>query len=486
MKKFPFIFLSTEEQRADIYKAVKKGELRKIGPKLYSSNTKDEPAQIVRQNIWQIISLLLPGAVVSNRSAVENKISPDNRIYLTGAYTRAIRLPGIELVVIKGHGPIAEWDNPLFDFFIACRERAYIENLTKTKAKGSELKNLSQYELEERLILIYKNGGADELNKLRNRSKQISVLLGLENEGKILDNLIGGIQGTQEAELMSPLGKAYSIGAGYDPIVVERFSILRSALADDSFPDRMVDHDGSLLSFYNVSFFDAYFSNFIEGTEFEVEEAIEIVDSGVVPADRPEDGHDILGTYRIVGSAYEMNIIPGSFDDFLEILTRRHATIMEGRPDKGPGRFKDRPNRAGTKQFVDPALVKNTLRHGYELYRGLEHPFARALAIMFIISEVHPFIDGNGRISRAMMNAELVSKGMTRIIIPSAYRGDYLSGLRSLSDVNDPVAFITQMKHAQNFVSKVDFSHRDSAISILRGCNAFEKPDSDKMLKMPL
>jgi hypothetical protein len=389
------------------------------------------------------------------------------------------------LVVLKGHGPIPEWDNPLFDFFIACRERAYLENLKKSKAKGSELKTLPQHELEERLILIFKSGGAHELNKLRDRSKQISVILGLETECKKLDNLIGGIQGTQGAELQSPLGKAYSIGAGYDPNVVERFAILRAALADDSFPDRMVADDENLQSFYNVSFFDAYFSNFIEGTEFEVEEAIEIVDSGVVPVDRPDDGHDILGTYRIVGSAFEMASIPRTFDDFLEIITRRHATIMAGRPDKGPGRFKDKPNRAGTKQFVDPSLVKNTLRHGYELYRGLAHPFARALAIMFIISEVHPFNDGNGRISRAMMNAELVSQGMTRIIIPSVYRGDYLSGLRRVSDVNDPVAYIKQMKHAQNFVSRVDFTRRDDAIAILRWCNAFEKPSSDLVLKMP-
>ena len=48
-------------------------------------------------------------------------------------------------------------------------------------------------------------------------------------------------------------------------------------------------------SFINVAFFDAYFSNFIEGTEFEVEEALQIIGSGIVPADRPADGRDILG-----------------------------------------------------------------------------------------------------------------------------------------------------------------------------------------------
>ncbi|GAI76162.1 unnamed protein product, partial [marine sediment metagenome] len=30
--------------------------------------------------------------------------------------------------------------------------------------------------------------------------------------------------------------------------------------------------------------------------------------------------------------------------------------------------------------------------------------------IMFVISEIHPFLDGNGRIARVMMNAELVKE----------------------------------------------------------------------------
>ena len=33
---------------------------------------------------------------------------------------------------------------------------------------------------------------------------------------------------------------------------------------------------------------------------------------------------------------------------------------------------------------------------------------------MFLISEVHPFDDGNGRIARVMMNAELVSAADVR------------------------------------------------------------------------
>ncbi|MEA3544436.1 MAG: Fic family protein, partial [Thermodesulfobacteriota bacterium] len=249
------------------------------------------------------------------------------------------------------------------------------------------------------------------------------------------------------------------------------------------FPVRNASDVGE--EFYTTAFFDAYFSNFIEGTEFEVEEAFEIVDSGIVPPTRPKDGHDILGTYRIVGSIDEMTKIANTFEEFENLLISRHAVILEGRPDKRPGQYKLRPNVAGLTRFVDPALVRGTLRQGFELYRGLAHPFARALAMMFFVLEVHPFDDGNGRIARAMMNAELVASKQVRIIVPSVFRNEYLSGLKRMTNECDPIAFIRQMQHVQEVISRIDFSSKNGAIERLRHCNAFAAPANDIKLRMP-
>ena len=483
MKKFPLLFISDTTRSAEISRAVKSGLVRKIGPKLYTSNLKDSPAQIVRQNVWQILSLLIPGTVVSHRSAIENKISPAGCIYVTGEYRRTIDLPGLKIIVQKGSGPLDGWDSPILNLYVACRERAYLGNLSPSKARGHELKTLARHEIEERLAVILGSNGEQEINRLRDRAREVAGLLNLESEFLKLNELIGAVQGTKEANLTSPLSKAHSIGEGYDPKAVERFAALRAAIADAAFPVRNAPDAGE--EFYTVAFFDAYFSNFIEGTEFEVEEAYEIVDSGIVPLARPEDGHDILGTYRIVGSLDEMTKTPSDFEEFEDLLTSRHAVILEGRPDKRPGQYKRRPNIAGLTRFVDPALVRGTLRQGFELYRGLAHPFARALAMMFFVLEVHPFDDGNGRIARAMMNAELVANGQVRIIVPSVFRNEYLSGLKRMTNECDPVAFIRQMQHVQDFVSRIDFSNKDSTIEKLRGCNAFAAPADNIRLRMP-
>src|SRR5260370_7144152 len=58
------------------------------------------------------------------------------------------------------------------------------------------------------------------------------------------------------------------------------------------------------------AFFDAYFSNYIEGTEFEVDEAVGIVFEHRIPAQRPKDAHDILCTYRLL--SHLRNIFPNT------------------------------------------------------------------------------------------------------------------------------------------------------------------------------
>ena len=121
MKKIPFLFISDTSQSAEMSRAVKSGLVRKIGSKLYSSNLRDTPEQIIRQ----ILSLLIPGTVVSHRSAIENKISPAECIFVTGEYRRTIDLPGLEIFVQKGYGPLEGRDSPILNLYVACRERAY-------------------------------------------------------------------------------------------------------------------------------------------------------------------------------------------------------------------------------------------------------------------------------------------------------------------------------------------------------------------------
>jgi Fic family protein len=99
--------------------------------------------------------------------------------------------------------------------------------------------------------------------------------------------------------------------------------------------------------------------------------------------------------------------------------------------------------------------------------------------MMFLVADVHPFIDGNCRIARVMMNAELVAHGSNTIIIPTVYREDYLLALRALSRRNRSAPFVDMLYRAQKF-SRLDFSAYPKVLAELRRRNWFKEPDDAK------
>jgi Fic family protein len=157
---------------------------------------------------------------------------------------------------------------------------------------------------------------------------------------------------------------------------------------------------------------------------------------------------------------------------------------MEGRPDKKPGEFNTKGNQSGSTIFVVPDLVRGTLEKGFEFLDALAEPLQRAIFMMFLVSEVHPFVDGNGRVARALMNAELVAGGEERIIIPTAYRTDYLGALKAISQssLTDPV--LRMLDAAQRYTHAIDWSSLASAQAMLEDTNAFAECELAK-LKLP-
>ena len=480
-KKLPILFLSDSSSSGTISREVKTGRVRKIGPRLYTNNISDDTAYIIRQNWLQALSLLMPGCVVSNRTALESRVSPAGRVYVTGEYNRALELHGTKFVQIKGHRPV-EGDTPLLGIYMSSRARALLENLTPSRQRvGGELKNLPREMIERRLAELLNVEKEASLNRLRDQARTIALLLGLEKEFAELDNIIGTLLRTRNATVADPIAKAYQFGNPYDQNALTRVEALWSVLSSKPLTYHP-SNAGSGQAFYTAAFFDAYFSNYIEGTRFKVDEAKEIVDSGVIPAVRPADGHDILGTYRVVSSLEEMRRTPAAPEELIELLRNRHVDIMVGRPDKRPGRFKEVINYAGATRFVDPDLVQGTLLQGFGMYRSLEHPFARAVLIMFLIAEVHPFDDGNGRTARAMMNSELIAVEETRIIIPSVFRNEYVASLKRLTNHLQPESFIRVMSFAQEFVSSISFEEYRVARSQMEDSHAFDDPAEDKKL----
>jgi Fic/DOC family len=478
------VILSDRTTSTTISRMVKAGRARKLGPKRYTPNMTDPLAAIVSRNLWPIVGMLIPGAVVSHRTAFENRAAPDGSVFLSAAYPRRIRLPGVILRQVKGRGP-APGDMPCMgSLCLASRPRAFLENLLPSRSRDAVPKTVGRNEVEHRLAELLRISGEDTLNRLRDEARKVAPALGLEEQFRMLDGMIGALLRTRADRLKSPSARAYAAGEPYDPTRLPVFEALFTTLRNGAWP-RRPDNAGTPPAFFNAAFFDAYFSNSLEGTEFPVEQAMRIVFAGEIPAERPADAHDVLGTYRLVASQQEMRRQPRNFEDFLALLRRRHATIMESCPDKLPGQFETADNQTGGTLFVSRDLVTGTLHQGFGMYQALDEPFARALFMMLLITEVHPFTDGNGRMARVMMNAELIAGGETRIIIPTVYRNEYVGSLRGLANNLDPDPFTRVMGVAQLFVHGTDFTDLNHARRFLARHNAFRDPADDVRLRMP-
>jgi hypothetical protein len=478
--RFPEIFVSTTEESPAVSRAVRQGILRRIGPKLYTRNLTDAPETIVRRHLWPLVARFVPGALIADRTAIENAPAADGSVCVISDRERPVALPGLTIRPRAGPGPL-DTDRPFIGgLFLSSLARAYLDNMAPSRGRAGQVRRtLGREEIELRLDDLVRRNGEAALNRLRDEARRVAPMLGREREFAAFETLSGALLGTRRDRLVTERARARGAGAPFDPDRMRLFERLHRELRDTATPPRPArarDATGRA----TLGFFDAYFSNFIEGTEFEVEAAADIVFRNVIPRDRPADAHDILGTWGLVSDPVEMSRTPRDAGSLVALLKQRHAAVMGARPDMGPGAFKRAANRAGRTLFVDPAHVEGTLARGFEVFNSLETAFARAVFMMFMISEVHPFADGNGRVARVMMNAELVAAGEERIIIPTIFRANYLSGLKALSNVDNPTTLVRSLDFAQRWVAAIPWGELSHTQRVLERCNAFMDPtDAD-------
>lgn len=464
-------------------KLEKEGKIKKIAPRLYTGNLEENPERIVRRNLFTILGQLFPGAVLSHRSALEFKPTSTDQIFLTHSYSKKTKLPGLTIRFLEGKGAI-EGDNILSGkVHTSQRARAFLENLQTSRKRGPDSKTLTFFEVEERLEQIVRINGEEELNKLRDRARAISQELGMKKEFTKLDEVISALLSTHSSKILrSPIATARAFGIPFDPYRYELFEKLFGELNQFQFQS-FEEKNKELKSFRNFAFYEGYFSNYIEGTIFEIEEAKQIIETQTAIPTRNQDSHDILGTYKIVSNRKEMSTVPKSPDELISILKYRHSILLSTRTDKSPGQFKNKNNFAGQTSFVDLNLVRGTLIKGFEFYSALTNSLAKAAYIMFMISEIHPFLDGNGRIARIMMNAELVNANQSKIIIPNVYREDYILSLRKLTRQQDSDPYIRMLSKAHQFSASIYGNTMSDVQSKLELSNAFLLPD-EGVLKM--
>ena len=76
LDRMPEAFVSDKHITRPVSREVKAGRLRKLASRLYTRNMTDPPEAIVARNLWNIVAGYFPGALIADRTALENARRP--------------------------------------------------------------------------------------------------------------------------------------------------------------------------------------------------------------------------------------------------------------------------------------------------------------------------------------------------------------------------------------------------------------------------
>lgn len=196
-----------------------------------------------------------------------------------------------------------------------------------------------------------------------------------------------------------------------------------------------------------------YSSNAIEGNTLTISETKVLIEDGITVGGKP-----IRDCLEAIGHAK-------AYDFMLKLARNKTQTITEenilqlhflfynGIDSEMAGKYRNKEvYLTGTEKSLPspkeiPELMKEFIMRMDEL-KGKLHPIEYAALLHKKLVDIHPFVDGNGRTARLLMNLSIINSGYGIVCISPVLRNEYINSLR-LSDnekvKNEPfVRFLTE------------------------------------------
>jgi Fic family protein len=176
----------------------------------------------------------------------------------------------------------------------------------------------------------------------------------------------------------------------------------------------------------------AYSSNALEGNSLTETETKIVIEDGITIGGKPVRDHlEALGH----SEAYDLLFRLAKSQDITEANVKELHRLFFYRIDaKQAGKYRKRRVIITGTDFIPPGPERITglmesFIAGLPEVRAKRHPVEFAALIHKELVTIHPFIDGNGRAARLLMNLALLQAGYPVAIIPPILRRDYLDTL---------------------------------------------------------
>ncbi len=199
-----------------------------------------------------------------------------------------------------------------------------------------------------------------------------------------------------------------------------------------------------------------YESNRIEGNTLTLQETALVVEEGLTISGKSMREH-LEAINHNEAIAFIKEVAQGTEDISERIILQIHALILRGIDRQNAGRYRTVPVLISGSRHVPPQpyLIEKQMEDFMLRFRQLEaegtHPVHVAAYLHDELVRIHPFIDGNGRTSRLLMNLYLLRHGYVSVLL----KGDaesklaYYKALEASHVDKNPAPFRTLVEEAE-------------------------------------
>jgi Fic family protein len=184
-----------------------------------------------------------------------------------------------------------------------------------------------------------------------------------------------------------------------------------------------------------------YTSNAIEGNTLTRQETAMVIEKGTTVSGKTlveqlEAKNHALA-FDFVNTLKNKTRTEIAENDILKI----HSYILSGIDDVNAGRYRNVSVRVAGSNVVFPNSVKvSELMKNYLNWltsNNTDHPIKIASDAHLKLVTIHPFVDGNGRTARLLMNLILLQNGFPSAIIKNEDRLEYINSIEKAQLTND-------------------------------------------------
>lgn len=205
-----------------------------------------------------------------------------------------------------------------------------------------------------------------------------------------------------------------------------------------------------------------YASNAIEGNTLNLAETKVVLEDGITIGGKSlKDHYEAVGHAKAFDKIIELSQKAIFTEEDIKLL---HKLFYNQIDEVNAGRYRTnqviitgsdvelpKPEELSAKM----AEFVNSLPHLKETL----HPVEYAAMVHIIFVNIHPFVNGNGRVARLLMNLALLQSGYNIVVIPPVVRADYISALQE-SNKGNYVPFV-------NFISEMVLESQKEYLRII-------------------